>query len=159
MSLLLTFLTVLLNVTCDTHTNAKTPITITTATVSNTSTPPMAVADPQDLVGCTFLMDECNDGQPFRAKIVKCIHDHAMSQPRPAQTSDHVKFQCSVNDDAYKDLILYNEMMDSIQKNAENDQVLWWFKCIIGHKGPLKPSTPATWACTSMFKSNGRMGG
>ena len=34
-SLLLAFLTVLFNVTCDTHTNAKMPITITTANYCN----------------------------------------------------------------------------------------------------------------------------
>ena len=105
--------------------------------VSNASTPSMAVVDPQDLVGQTFLMDECNDGQHFQAKIVECIRNHESAK---TQTSDHVKFQCSINDDAYEDLISYNEMMDYIQKNAENDQILWWFKHIIGHQGPLKPS-------------------
>ena len=44
--------------------------------VSDTSIPPMAVVYLQDLVGCTFLMDECNDGQCFCAKIVKCICNH-----------------------------------------------------------------------------------
>ena len=32
--------------------------------------------------------------------------------------------------------------MDYIQKNAENDQILWQFKHIIGQQGPLKPSDP-----------------
>ena len=44
--------------------------------VSNTSTPPMAVVDPHDPVGCTFLMDECDDGQCFCVKIVKCTCNH-----------------------------------------------------------------------------------
>ena len=48
--------------------------------VSNTSTPPMAVVDPQDLVGCTFLMDEYDDGQCFRAEIVESIRDHESDQ-------------------------------------------------------------------------------
>ena len=105
--------------------------------VSNTSTPSMAVVDPQDLVGWTFLMVEHNDGQHFQAKIVECIYDHESAK---TQTSNHVKFWCSVNDDAYEDLISYNEMMDYIQKNTENEQKLWRFKHIIGHQGPLKPS-------------------
>ena len=49
--------------------------------VSNTSTPSMVVVDPQDLVGHTFLMDECNDGQCFHVKIVECI---LRSQVRPS---------------------------------------------------------------------------
>ena len=57
--------------------------------VSNTSTPPMAVVDPQDLVGCTFLIDEHDDGQHFCAKTVKCICDHESAK---TQTSNHVKF-------------------------------------------------------------------
>ena len=31
-------------------------------------------------------------------------------------------------------------MLDYFQKNAENDKILWQFKCIIRHQGPLKPS-------------------
>ena len=57
--------------------------------VSNTSTPPMAIVDPQDPVGRTFLMDECDDGQCFRAKIVECICNHESAK---TQTSDHMKF-------------------------------------------------------------------
>jgi hypothetical protein len=31
---------------------------------------------PQELLGCTFLMDTQEDGQRFRACIVECISDH-----------------------------------------------------------------------------------
>ena len=93
----------------DAHTQNSNEENASPINVSNTSTPSMAVVDPQDLVGCTFLMDECDDGQCFHAKIVECIHDHKSAKN---QTSNQVKFQCSVNDDAYDDLISYNEMMD-----------------------------------------------
>ena len=56
---------------------------VTPMNVSNTSTPPMAVVDPQDLVGCTFLMDECDHGQCFHVKIVKCICDHESASQDP----------------------------------------------------------------------------
>ena len=32
--------------------------------------------------------------------------------------------------------------MDFIQKNSENDDIVWKFCQIIGHQGPLKPSDP-----------------
>ena len=47
---------------------------------SDTSTPSMAVVDPQDLVGHTFLTDEWDDGQHFCVKIIECICDHESDQ-------------------------------------------------------------------------------
>jgi len=38
--------------------------------------PQMAVIDPQDLVKCTFLLDEQDDGQCVCARIVECIAKH-----------------------------------------------------------------------------------
>jgi hypothetical protein len=34
------------------------------------------IVDPQELLGCTFLMDTQEDGQRFRACIVECIFNH-----------------------------------------------------------------------------------
>jgi len=36
----------------------------------------MHLIDPQDLVGCTFLLNEQDDGQRYRAKIVVCVTDN-----------------------------------------------------------------------------------
>jgi hypothetical protein len=36
----------------------------------------MVIDDPQELLGCTFLMDTQEDGQRFRAHIVECISNH-----------------------------------------------------------------------------------
>ena len=102
------------------------------------SMPPPATS-PQDLVGRTFLMDERSDGQRFRARIVECINDH---ETATQQTSEHVKFRCSINEDDYEEIITYNELMDFLQKNVENDAILWKYKRIIGHQGPLTPADP-----------------
>ena len=103
---------------------------------SNDLASPMAIIDPQDLIGRTFLMDERNDGQHFHAWIVKYIDKHMHNCHK---TPEHMKFCCSINDDEYEDIILYNELMDIIQKNEENDTILWKFRRIIRHQGPLKP--------------------
>jgi hypothetical protein len=34
------------------------------------------IVNPQELLGCTFLMDTQEDGQRFRARIVECISNH-----------------------------------------------------------------------------------
>ena len=56
--------------------------------------------------------------------------------------NEHIKFRCSVNDDEYKEIISYNELMDFIQKNMENDAIIWIFQKIVGHQGPLEQNDP-----------------
>jgi hypothetical protein len=94
------------------------------------------IVDPQEPLGCTFLMDTQEDGQRFRARIVECISDH---ESNVCRSDDHVKFRISVNEDEYeyKETITYNELMDFIEKNQENDAIVWQFQRIVGHQGPL----------------------
>jgi len=99
----------------------------------------MHIVDPQDLVGHTFLLDEQDDGQRFHAKIVEYVTNH---DEKNKMDPEHICFWCTVNDDQYEDIIMYNELMDYIQKNAENDEILWQFKHILGHQGPLRPGDP-----------------
>jgi hypothetical protein len=49
----------------------------------------MVIVDPQELLGCTFLMDTHEDGQRFRARTVECISDH---ESNVRHSDDHVKF-------------------------------------------------------------------
>jgi hypothetical protein len=94
----------------------------------------MVIVDPQELLGRTFLMDTQEDGQRFHAHIVECISDHESNVRR---SDDHVKFRISVNEDEYKEIITYNELIDFIEKNQENDAIVWRFRRIVGHQGPL----------------------
>jgi hypothetical protein len=94
----------------------------------------MVIVDPQELLECTFLMDTQEDGQRFHARIVECISDH---KSNICHSDDHVKFRISVNEDEYKEIITYNELMDFIKKNQENDANVWRFQHIVGHEGPL----------------------
>jgi hypothetical protein len=82
----------------------------------------MVIVDPQELLGCTFLMDTQEDGQRFRARIVECISDHKSNVRR---SDNHVKFRISINEDEYEEIITYNELMDFIEKNPENDAIVW----------------------------------
>jgi hypothetical protein len=85
------------------------------------------IVDPQELLGRTFLMDTQEDGQRFCACIVECISDHESNVRR---SDNHVKFLISVNDDEYEEIITYNELMDFIEKNQENENsnILWVIK-------------------------------
>jgi hypothetical protein len=84
----------------------------------------MVIVDPQELLGRTFLMDTQEDGQRFRARIVECISDH---ESNIRHSDDHVKFRISVNEDEYEETITYNELLDFIEKNQENDTIVWRF--------------------------------
>jgi hypothetical protein len=80
------------------------------------------IVDPQELLGRTFLMDTQDDGQRFCARIVECISDH---ESNVRCSDDHVKFRISVNEEEYEETITYNELMDFIEKNQENDAIVW----------------------------------
>jgi hypothetical protein len=80
------------------------------------------IVNPQELLGCTFLMDTQEDGQRFRACIVECISDH---ESNVCHSDDHVKIRISVNEDEYEETITYNELLDFIEKNQENDAIVW----------------------------------
>jgi hypothetical protein len=82
----------------------------------------MVIVNPQELLGRTFLMDTQEDGQRFRARIVECISNHESNVPG---SDDHVKFRISVNEDKYEKIITYNELMDFIEKNQENNAIVW----------------------------------
>ena len=58
---------------------------------------------------------------------------------------DCIKFICSVNDDIYKEILTYNKILEYIMKNEEQKEdqaIIWKFKCITGHQGPLKKGDP-----------------
>jgi hypothetical protein len=53
----------------------------------------LAIVDPYELVGCTFLMDPQDNGQHFCARIVNLVEDH---QSKVHKLDDHHKFCISV---------------------------------------------------------------
>jgi hypothetical protein len=93
----------------------------------------MSVINANDLVGHTFLIDPREVGQ-CHAHIVKFIQDHEHDLKL---SDDTHKFRISINDDKYNEIITYNEFIVFIKKNKENEDIVWKFKCIVGHQGPL----------------------
>ena len=92
------------------------------------------VFKPEDLIGRTFLMDEQNDGQRFRARIVKLIEDHESDLD---DNPTRIKFVCSINNDQAEEVFAYNELLDYISQDEESE-IVWKFKRIVSHEGPLK---------------------
>jgi hypothetical protein len=92
---------------------------------------------PSDLVGRTFLMNEQEDGQRFRARIVEAIEQH---ENEHAKESELQQFRVSVNEDQYQEILSYNNILNFIEQKENNEETLWKFKRIVGHQGPLNSS-------------------
>jgi hypothetical protein len=86
--------------------------------------PPMPVIDPSELIGCTFLMDK-EDGQRYHAQILNVINEEEICKHIGEHEREllwrprHIQFVCSVNDDDYKEILSYNELMDYIEKDKQ----------------------------------------
>jgi hypothetical protein len=76
----------------------------------------MPTIDPADLVGRTFLKAPREDGQRFRCKIVEAI---IKSEGRLEKEPELVKFRCSVNNDKYKQIVTYNDIVNHIQRQED----------------------------------------
>jgi hypothetical protein len=98
--------------------------------------PPSVVFNPDDLVGRTFLLDPQEDGQQFRARIVKLIKDH---EEKVEENPTKLKFLLSVNNDKAEEVITYNQLLEFLGKQDEDNNIVWKFRRIVSHQGPLKP--------------------
>ena len=99
---------------------------------------PDAIVDPEELIGRTFLLNEREDGQRFRARVVRQLDEHEADldgQP------ERIKFLCSVHDDQFEEIITYNQLLDYI--NKDENPVVWKYKRIVAHEGPLDQNHPS----------------
>ena len=90
-------------------------------------------------------MDEEENGERFRAKIVsKIIEQHENAQQG---LKDFGKIKFLVNIENQPDQIVdYNPVIDHTSSQLEDeqnpDEVYYKFKAIVGHQGPLQSSHP-----------------
>ena len=101
---------------------------------------PSKIFDPDDLINCTYLTDPDDQVQCFCAKIVEKIIEHEKDlHDHP----DNVRFLVRTEGDKVDEIIAYNEALafvnEEISKSEDPDYVIWKFKDIIAHEGPLKP--------------------
>jgi len=57
------------------------------------------------------------------------------------QSPKHLKIWCSLNNDEYEEIIAYQNIINHIEQESNND-ILWHFHHIIKHDGPLNRSNP-----------------
>ena len=98
-----------------------------------TGDPDIAHLKPDDLVGRTVLLKTRDDGQRFRATIVKALEDF---EGQRDSNPELVKFKCLVGDAKYEDIVSYNDMMELIEEQVQNEDGTWRFRQIKGHTKP-----------------------
>jgi hypothetical protein len=69
---------------------------------TNAEPPPPPAFNPEGLVGHSFLMDEQEDGQWFRGRIVELIEDH---ESKLEDNPTRIKFRVSVKEDKAEEII------------------------------------------------------
>jgi len=93
----------------------------------------IAISKPEDLIGRSFLLEPDEHGNRFRARVVEMIEDF---DNELENNGERTKFLCVLNDNEREELISYNKVLERLEQ--DNDGVLWKYKRIVSHQGPLK---------------------
>jgi hypothetical protein len=92
--------------------------------------PPSPFFNPDNLIGCSFLMDKQEDGQQIRGQIVELIKDH---ESKVEENPTRIKLRVSVNEDKAEEIITYKKMLEYIAKDEDSD-INWKFRRIVSHE-------------------------
>jgi len=103
---------------------------------------PLPGFEPDSLLGRTFLLPTQDNGERHRAKIIETITPTG-DDPK----LDQVKFLISIPDAQAEEIVAYNEIVDYISAQIEEEQQegpdrLWKFREIVSHQGPLSLDDP-----------------
>ena len=94
---------------------------------------------PDDLVGRTFLKQPEEDGQRFRARIVRKIIEME-------ENEEKIKFLVKLPDEEQDEIMAYNDIIDIIADQYDdelnNPERTWLFKSVTAHEGPLSSKHP-----------------
>ena len=77
----------------------------------------MVTIDPKDLIGRTFLKDSEEDGQRFRARVVRAIVEKEEDLKKGAE---YMRFICEVPNSNVDEIYTYNEILDHIEKDNKD---------------------------------------
>jgi hypothetical protein len=90
------------------------------------------------LIGRSYLLDKQKDGQTLRAFILKLVEDHLFELN---DKKTRMKFLLRINDNKGEEIITYNQLLEHMSKDQEND-IGKKFQRITSHQGPLTGGYP-----------------
>ena len=84
----------------------------------------MAMIDPDDLIGRTYLSDPDSLGDRNRLEIVEAIDRH---KDEMFDDPDMIKFLCSTGDGEYDEIKTYNELLDKVEQGDDEQGLSRFF--------------------------------
>ena len=101
---------------------------------------PTVLSDVEDLLGRTFLLEPNKEGHVQRARIVELIDEHEYKANKDPEL---LKFRVKIgNDEKVEEVMAYNKILERLEADEENP-IVWKYKRIISHEGPLRPDDPS----------------
>ena len=92
----------------------------------------------EDLIGRTFLTGANADGTRDRVQIKERIDKHDKDI---LADKDRAQFRVTHGKERDDDIMTYNEILHHLE-NDESQNILWKYKRITSHQGPLNPKHP-----------------
>ena len=101
----------------------------------------MAEYDPDDLIGRTFLLPPNQKGKRHRASIKLMVIEisEKLDEDHNAMV-DNINFVLDVGQGRSQAIISYNQVLNYCEKENQEDELLYKFRAIRNHHGPLKKS-------------------
>jgi hypothetical protein len=98
------------------------------------------IFNPEELIRKTLLTETQEDGTRKRIRIAKVL-DQQNGDTLP--TSEQAKFRCVFDSsDEFYDTLSYAQINDLYSQEHNSEEVVWKFKQIVGHQGPLPSKHP-----------------
>ena len=105
---------------------------------------PMPTFDPSDIIGRILLLPPEENGERHRAKVTRQVVE--IIDQDNGQRVENINFILDIGNGKVEELISYNQLLEHLENAQEHDmgmdQVLYRFRAIIGHQGPLLASDP-----------------
>ena len=111
----------------------------------------MAEYNPDDLIGRTFLLPPNQRGERHRASIKqKEIKISENLDEDQNALADNINFLLDVGQGRSQAIISYNQVLNYLEKENQDDGTLYKFRAITDHQGPLKKDHPNYNGVTTM---------
>ena len=104
---------------------------------------PMAEYNPDDLIGRTFLLPPNQNGGRHRASMKQKVIEisQKLDEDQNAMV-DNISFLLDVGQGISHAIISYNQVLNYLEKENQDDETLYKFRAITNHHGPFKKDDP-----------------
>ena len=111
--------------------------------LDKSSSKPMSEYNPDDLIGRTFLLPPNQKGERHRASIKQKVIEisQKLDEDQNAMV-DNINFLLDVGQKRSHAIISYNQVLNYLEKENQDDETLYKFRAITDHHGQLKKDDP-----------------